>query len=621
MEKIEKIKPTGIFTNYIYKSIPLAFDESMSYYETLCGLLDKVKTIEEVVNNHADIIYELEQYVKNYFDNLDVQEEINNKLDEMTESGELEDIISQYIELMTTYVYNNVNEMKEATNLINGSFARTSGFYAYNDGGGAYYKIRTITNEDTIDNILLFALTNDNTLVAELIVTDEMNVKQFGAIDNNTFDNTTIFNKIASLDISKIKYEGNIFKTNGTINFLDKENFELDFNCKIHIASSVNSGTACIRLLRCKNVKVNGYYVYSERDKNEQPQGDQTRVSPYGSNIYGLVIRSCENVFINNVYFENMSNDFVISIYDLDNLETYPKSKNVYITNYKSLNASQNNLLSNCENIYYNYIDLKPAIDMGSGDHCFYITDKCENININNSKIELQDENFGVLFQSYYVSDQSKKIYIENANIKANRLCYAYANTDLHFKNIVFEDIGITERNNFILMGGTSYVEILDSEIINLNRPITRSDTSGTNLFINNTKIKEKTGNTNNLIQITGTNNFNIVLNNLYIENLQSHIFYSGTDATGEIKILNCYIEKISDYLYSKRNTAPKLLISNTQVINSTGTDISHLGYNGSADSTNITYLNSYFKGFETAGYNLTNLVSKNSYLNNTLIS
>ena len=29
---MEKIKETGVFTRYICKTIPLAFDESMSYY-------------------------------------------------------------------------------------------------------------------------------------------------------------------------------------------------------------------------------------------------------------------------------------------------------------------------------------------------------------------------------------------------------------------------------------------------------------------------------------------------------------------------------------------------------------------------------------------------------------
>ena len=105
MINVEKIKPTGLFTNYIYKAIPLAFDESMSYYETLCGLLSYLKdTVIPALNNNADAIVELQNlynelhdYVEHYFDNLDVQEEINNKLDDMVEDGTLDEIINQEI--------------------------------------------------------------------------------------------------------------------------------------------------------------------------------------------------------------------------------------------------------------------------------------------------------------------------------------------------------------------------------------------------------------------------------------------------------------------------------------------------------------------------------------------
>lgn len=82
-ENIEKIEPSGIFTNYIFKAIPLAFDESLSYYETLCGVLGLLKEQETIVNQNADALIELRNYVTHYFDNLDVQEEINNKLNEM----------------------------------------------------------------------------------------------------------------------------------------------------------------------------------------------------------------------------------------------------------------------------------------------------------------------------------------------------------------------------------------------------------------------------------------------------------------------------------------------------------------------------------------------------------
>lgn len=97
MSKVEKIQPSGIFTTYIFKAIPLAFDESMSYYEMLCAILDRLKNDEEVINNNADLLAELESYVKHYFDNLDVQEEINNKLDEMVLDGTMAEIINEEI--------------------------------------------------------------------------------------------------------------------------------------------------------------------------------------------------------------------------------------------------------------------------------------------------------------------------------------------------------------------------------------------------------------------------------------------------------------------------------------------------------------------------------------------
>ena len=109
MKNVEKIKPTGLFTNYIYKAIPLAFDESMSYYETLCGLLSYLKdTVIPALNNNADAIIEvqslmtqLQDYVDNYFKNLDVQQEINNKLDEMVADGTLDQILTNLFSQIT----------------------------------------------------------------------------------------------------------------------------------------------------------------------------------------------------------------------------------------------------------------------------------------------------------------------------------------------------------------------------------------------------------------------------------------------------------------------------------------------------------------------------------------
>ena len=199
MQNIEKLKPTGLFTNYIYKAIPLAFDESMSYYETLCGLLDYLEnTVIPTVNNNADAMIELQNlyielhdYVEHYFENLDVQEEINNKLDDMVEDGTLDQIIEQYLNSGAFWGFDTVADMKNATNLINGSYAKTIGFHEKNDNGGASYKIRTITNDDVVDEKKIIAL-YDNTLVAELIIENCLNIKQIGAYGDDSHDDTSI---------------------------------------------------------------------------------------------------------------------------------------------------------------------------------------------------------------------------------------------------------------------------------------------------------------------------------------------------------------------------------------------------------------------------------------------
>lgn len=85
--------------------LPTSYLETMTYYEMLVWFTEYMKnTIIPTINNNGlavkelqDKYIELKTYVDNYFDNLDIQEEINNKLDEMVESGELERIINEEI--------------------------------------------------------------------------------------------------------------------------------------------------------------------------------------------------------------------------------------------------------------------------------------------------------------------------------------------------------------------------------------------------------------------------------------------------------------------------------------------------------------------------------------------
>lgn len=91
------------FRYWCQKVLPLVYDDSLSYYELLCKVVDYLnKTMEDVETLNSDVTglhsayVKLQSYVNNYFSTLNVQEEINNKLDEMASNGELYNIIKKY---------------------------------------------------------------------------------------------------------------------------------------------------------------------------------------------------------------------------------------------------------------------------------------------------------------------------------------------------------------------------------------------------------------------------------------------------------------------------------------------------------------------------------------------
>ena len=59
--------------------------------------LNEYKSVNDRVDDMEQAIEDFREYINNYFDNLDVQEEINNKLDEMEADGSLEAILSHYV--------------------------------------------------------------------------------------------------------------------------------------------------------------------------------------------------------------------------------------------------------------------------------------------------------------------------------------------------------------------------------------------------------------------------------------------------------------------------------------------------------------------------------------------
>lgn len=193
-------------------------------------IIDSQNVVGTEMEKFSQAFIELKNYVDNYFDNLDVQDEINNKLNEMVQDGTLQEIISAYLNSKAIFGFDNVESMKNATNLIDGSYAKTLGYYSINDGGGALYKI---IDDKTLqeDSGSLHALKNG--LYAKLIDEDNVNIKKFGAYGNNINDDSQAFiniinycnqnNKNIYLPIGEYKITTDLPKLNTGITLLGDE--------------------------------------------------------------------------------------------------------------------------------------------------------------------------------------------------------------------------------------------------------------------------------------------------------------------------------------------------------------------------------------------------------------
>lgn len=92
------------FRFWCQRVLPLVYDGSLSIYELLCKLVDYfnnlIKDFNGIITEFDTIqkqFNELKSLIENYFENLDVQNEINIKLDEMAKDGTLENLLNSLL--------------------------------------------------------------------------------------------------------------------------------------------------------------------------------------------------------------------------------------------------------------------------------------------------------------------------------------------------------------------------------------------------------------------------------------------------------------------------------------------------------------------------------------------
>lgn len=231
----------------VLNDFPFPIDDfdSITQYEMLIRCL---KSIKKQLGINSDLYKKITD-LENYLNNLDLQDEVNKKIDEMYQNGQLQEIITEYLQINGILAFNTLSDLKSATNLINGSKVKTLGYHSYNDGGGALYLVREVTNQDVENDGDIVALYDKN-LIAELVEEKEITFVMFGAYGDNVNDDTTSIKN--ALSYAKNKCNINLLNKNyKIIEEITIENTNL-LNGTISTSSYINLKNK----IQLKNIKV-----------------------------------------------------------------------------------------------------------------------------------------------------------------------------------------------------------------------------------------------------------------------------------------------------------------------------------------------------------------------------
>lgn len=298
------------------------------------------KNTKTTVEDYINQFNELHDYVHDYFDNLDVQEEINNKLDDMAEQGILQEIITTYIQSNVAWTFDNVSEMQAATNLTSDSYARTLGFYSANGGGGGLYKIRNKTQSEPTDNTVISI---NETLCAELIFNGTISPEQIGCYNDQTHDDgayiQTAINISKNSDI-QVKFEHSTYYITTAINIpleysidfqgvtlmaIDATNFTEGM---VNVKNTLNIHNGVISNLKLNQNNIAPKAIYLDRSWRRTFENIEIKNTPTGG--YGVYIDGTnggsggnqfshitgDGNYINSTFIYNGANDNVFTHVD-----------------------------------------------------------------------------------------------------------------------------------------------------------------------------------------------------------------------------------------------------------------------------------------------------------------
>lgn len=515
------------FSAWLASNIPAVYDNTMSYYEELTSLIKYLESVvlpavnenSQSVTELANLYKELKEFVDNYFENLDVQEEINNKLDKMVEDGTFASLIAPYIDKIS-YIkvsdYYDTNDYIDLPNLYNIAQAQNKSIYI--DGT---YKVKD--NNMTInDYIEIFG--------GKLIV------DSFESTVNDTFN---VFYCNAPCYIHDIE----IVSVADQIPSINRHaGAEYGYASNVKVAEVRSSDCTFERI---KGDFVSGIGIYHSTDILTNIKIDK------------CYFNHCElGVFCERGEF-NCTNSTFIQSTDVQSIYYHP----FYLAFARNSNVDNIEIGNNAlvhPNVNLTSYSLPDIIHLYNASDDYL--DDSYNINISN--INIRGEGFIKFCQARFVHD----INFSNINGKIKRILIELGN---RFKNVNFNNCNITTINpdsNARTVNVTSSYTLSSDDSLTINNTTFNYQTASSQYFhccnvtLNNCKILGN-GNTALPVNKEGLAGY-LKVNNCYIK-----INYLSTIYLGEglVEFRDCFFdnESVSNYFNSSVNNTLNIKLLN----------------------------------------------------------
>ncbi len=530
--------------NWVFQNFPFLENDfdALTDYELFCKMVEYAKSL--AISN--------DKFVS----------DLKSNLDTMYNEGKFDSFIEEIINLQTTFTFDSVADMKSATNLIDGCYARTSGFYSYNDGGGAFYKIRQLTNIDIINDKTIVSL-YDNNLIAELIsfnIRPEMVGAYGDGIHNDSDSLQCCFD-----NFNNIEFGNNKTYLLETPLIISNEYYKVNGNNSKLYADFTQ-----------ENPIINGVNMEEGLFENIQFEG--------GINTGGILVKISDsgNVKVNNCKFYNLG------LYGVSYAQHVSNSY-FYNCACKTGNNNGNGMIyAGKDNVIYENNEFY-ALGGDALDHCIYAGGSHhENIMILNNKcIALEGCSQGPLL-ALYPSEENIEIH-DNCIVKGNLFDYrnglnGRASIVLQVKNTIFENnisYGVSTStpsiwlyevensnisNNIFNSGYLKFTHVKDTKFDNnqLNDCSNLSLDGTTNSSLDNLTISNNKFNQTPIIQGEYASNIEIIGNIFNNINGSAINMNKSSYASSNVKIINNIIKNASEYGIICRYITQVMIIGNT---------------------------------------------------------